>query len=113
EALVIEMLSDSYHTAPIEGIGLANREKAYFIPTEVAMKSEEFKKWAEDPKSKKLVFDAKQSLVALMKNGIHLQGITFDVLLASYLLDPSENNHDIPAISHRMGFKSVLNDEEV
>src|SRR5690606_23849981 len=61
----------------------------------------------------KVVFDAKQSLVALLKKGIHLQGMHFDVLLASYLLDPSENNHDIPAIAHRMGIKSVLYDEEV
>lgn len=113
EALIIEMLSDSYHTAPIEGIGVANQEKAYFIPTEVAIESEVFKKWAEDAKSKKVVFDAKQSLVALLKKGIHLQGMHFDVLLASYLLDPSENNHDIPAIAHRMGIKSVLYDEEV
>ncbi|WP_036688096.1 DNA polymerase I [Paucisalibacillus globulus] len=113
EALIIEMLSDSYHTAPIEGIGVANREKAYFIPTEVAIGSEEFRKWAEDPTNKKVVFDAKQSVVSLLKKGIHLQGITFDTLLASYLLDPSENNHDIPAIAHRMGLKSVLYDEEV
>lgn len=113
EAIIIEMLSDSYHTAPIEGIGVANQEKAYFIPTEVAIESEVFKKWAEDAKSKKVVFDAKQSLVALLKKGIHLQGMHFDVLLASYLLDPSENNHDIPAIAHRMGIKSVLYDEEV
>src|SRR5690606_34350591 len=49
----------------------------------------------------------------LLKKGIHLQGMHFDVLLASYLLDPSENNHDIPAIAHRMGIKSVLYDEEV
>ncbi|WP_047985067.1 DNA polymerase I [Ornithinibacillus californiensis] len=113
EALVIEMLSDSYHTAPIEGIGVTNNEKAYFIPTEVAIESKEFKQWAEDSNSKKIVFDAKQSVVSLLKKGIHLRGITFDVLLASYLLDPSENNHDIPAIAHRIGLKAVRNDEEV
>ncbi|MBC5637488.1 DNA polymerase I [Ornithinibacillus sp. BX22] len=113
EALVIEMLSDSYHTAPIEGIGIINQEKAYFIPTNVAIESEEFKKWAENPANQKVVFDAKQSVVSLLKNGIHLKGVRFDVLLASYLLNPAENNHDIPAIAHRWGFKSVRFDEEV
>lgn len=113
EALVIEMLSDSYHTAPIEGIGIINQEKAYFIPTNVALESEEFKKWAENPNSKKVVFDAKQSVVSLLKKGIHLKGVRFDVLLASYLLNPADNNHDIPAIAHRWGFKSVRFDEEV
>lgn len=113
EALVIEMLSDSYHTAPIEGIGIVNDNQAYFIPTEVALDSIEFKKWAEDPVKKKIVFDAKQSVVALLKKGIHLKGVTFDVLLASYLLNPSENNHDIPSIAHRLGFRTVQYDEEV
>ncbi|SET44458.1 DNA polymerase I [Oceanobacillus limi] len=113
EALVIEMLSDNYHKSPIEGIGLVNQHTSYFIPTEVATNSEVFKKWAEDATNKKLVFDAKKTLVSLLKHDIHLQGITFDMLLASYLLNPSENNHDIPAIGHRMGKRGVLVDEEV
>ncbi|WP_047981619.1 DNA polymerase I [Ornithinibacillus contaminans] len=113
EALNIEMISDSYHTAPIEGIGIVNQENAYFIPTEVAANSEAFRAWAEDEKQEKVVFDAKKSLVSLLNKGIHVKGMKFDVLLASYLLDPSENNHDIPAIGHRMGLQSVLYDEEV
>lgn len=113
EALVVEMITDSYHTAPIEGIGLVNKKNAYFIPTDTALASDEFKAWAEDPEASKIVFDVKQSVVSLLKKGIHLKGLRFDVLLASYLLDPSENNHDIPAIAHRFGFRSVLNDEEV
>src|SRR5699024_9667547 len=36
-----------------------------------------------------------------------------DMLLTSYLLNPAENNHDIPAIAHRMGVTDVLFDEEV
>ncbi|GIO27799.1 DNA polymerase I [Ornithinibacillus bavariensis] len=113
EALIVEILTDSYHTAPIEGIGVVNSKHAYFIPTDIALQSEAFKTWAEDEKQRKIVFDAKQSLVSLWKKGIHLKGMTFDVLLASYLLDPSENNHDIPAIGHRIGLKTVLYDEEV
>jgi DNA polymerase I len=113
EALIVEMLTDNYHTAPIEGLGIVNDQHAYFIPTDIALESDVFKKWAEDEKQKKIVFDAKQSLVSLWKKGIQLKGISFDVLLASYLLDPSENNHDIPAIGHRVGLKTVLYDEEV
>ncbi|MFD2046293.1 DNA polymerase I [Ornithinibacillus salinisoli] len=113
DALVIEMLSDSYHKSPIEGIGLVNEQESYFIPTEVAINSEVFKTWAEDFSKKKSVFDAKKTLVGFLKHNIHLKGITFDMLLASYLLNPSENNHDIPAIGHRMGKKAILFDEEV
>ncbi|MUK86884.1 DNA polymerase I [Ornithinibacillus sp. L9] len=113
DALVIEMLVDNYHKTPIEGIGLVNHSGAYFIPTEVAAASKEFKTWAEESSNKKVVFDAKKTLVALLKHDIHLKGINFDMLLASYLLNPSENNHDIPAIGHRFGKKGILFDEEV
>ncbi|WP_099158736.1 DNA polymerase I [Virgibacillus ndiopensis] len=113
ESLVVEMLSDSYHQAPIEGIAIANEKKAYFIPTEVAVKSKAFREWAENASQKKYVFDAKKTLVALLRQDIEIKGITFDMLLASYLLDPSENHHDIPAIGHRMGKTDVLFDEEI
>lgn len=113
DALVLEMIHANYHEASIDGIGIANDEKVYYIPTEVALKSDVLKKWAEDPSQEKYVFDAKKTLVALLRHNIHLKGITFDMLLASYLLDPSENNHDIPTISNRLGKKELLYDEEV
>ncbi|ASN05025.1 DNA polymerase I [Virgibacillus necropolis] len=114
EAVVVEMVNDNYHQAAIEGFGIANETHAYFIPTEIALQSEEFRSWATDPSQEKYLFDAKGALVALLNHeDIHLKGITFDMLLASYLLNPSENHHDIPAISHRLGKKNVLFDEEV
>ncbi|MDL4840653.1 DNA polymerase I [Aquibacillus rhizosphaerae] len=113
EAFEVEMLGDNYHLAAIEGFGLVNENKKYFIPTDVAIKSDAFKRWAEDGKYKKWVFDAKKVTVALLKHDIQIKGIEFDLLLASYLIDPSENHHDIPAISHRLGQKQVLFDEEV
>ncbi len=113
EALEVEILTDNYHLAPIEGFGIVNKDKKYFIPTEIAVKSDAFKQWAEDPEKEKWVFDAKKVTVSLLNHGIVVSGITFDLLLASYLIDPSENHHTIPAISHRMGQKQVLSDEEV
>lgn len=113
EALVLEMIGENYHLSTIEGFGVVNKEGAYFIPTEIALKSEVFKNWAEDSTKIKYVFDAKKTMVALLRNNIHIQGIAFDMFLASYLLNPAENNHDIPAIGNRMGKKDVLFDEEV
>ncbi|MBA2173362.1 DNA polymerase I [Halobacillus locisalis] len=113
EALVVEMLYDNYHQAPIEGIAIVNDTKKYVLSIEDASKSDEFKQWAEDTNKEKWVFDAKGTVVALLRYGIHVQGITFDLLLASYLINPAENNHDIPAISHRMGENAVKYDEEV
>lgn len=113
DALVVEMLEENYHTADILGFGLANEKAYYYVPTELALNSDLFKQWLEDPKQKKLTFDSKKVMVSLLRHGISVQGITFDLLLASYLINPAENSHDIPAISHRLGFEDLLFDEEV
>ncbi|MDY0405361.1 DNA polymerase I [Virgibacillus sp. 179-BFC.A HS] len=113
EALMVEMLEENYHKAPIEGIGIANEQGTYFIPTEVAVESKAFKEWAEDDSKKKIVFDSKTSMVALLNKDIRLRGIGFDTVLASYLLNPSENNHSIGAIARRLNLSGVLYDEEV
>ncbi|WP_085991717.1 DNA polymerase I [Oceanobacillus senegalensis] len=112
-ALVVEMLGDNYHKEEVLGFGLVNDKNKYFIPTKVALESDTFKQWAEDSKKTKNVFDAKKTLVSLLRYGIHMRGIIFDMLLASYLINPSENNHDIPAIANRMGKTNVLFDEEI
>ncbi len=112
-ALVVEMLDENYHQADIDGIGVVNEKDALFIPAEIALASASFKEWLEDETKKKRVFDAKRTVVALKRNGIEIKGITFDMLLTSYLLNPAENNHDIPAISHRLGKTDVHFDEEV
>ncbi|MCA1021873.1 DNA polymerase I [Halobacillus litoralis] len=113
EALVVEMLYENYHTAPVEGIAIVNDHSKLVLSMENAVKSEAFVSWAEDASKEKWVFDAKQTAVALMRHGVDIKGISFDLLLASYLLNPSENNHDIPAIAHRMGETAVQYDEEV
>ncbi len=113
EALIVEMLSDNYHQAPVEGIAFVNKHKHYFISMDDAEKSSGFKAWMMDETKEKWVFDAKQTVVALKRHGIEAKGISFDLLLASYLLNPSENNHDIPSISHRMNENAVQYDEEV
>ncbi|GAB3806770.1 DNA polymerase I [Virgibacillus kimchii] len=112
-ALVVEMLNENYHQADIDGIGVVNEKNALFIPTEIALDSASFRAWLEDDAKKKYVFDAKRTVVALKRNGIDVNGIAFDMLLSSYLLNPAENNHDIPAIGHRLGKTDVRYDEEV
>lgn len=113
DTVLIEMIGSSYHTEDIQAIGIAHEQQISVIPPDVALESDVFKQWAEDETKKKVVFDAKQTIVALKHRGIHMKGIVFDMVLASYLLNPSENNHDIPSIAHRYGKTDVQYDEEV
>jgi len=107
----VEMLEDNYHYAEIIGFSLVNENGQYYLPTEQALRSVAFKKWAEDEGKKKIVYDAKQSEVSLRRRDIHLKGTDFDILMASYLINPSENIEDLAAIAKRYDIHNIQSDE--
>src|SRR5690625_6386619 len=83
------------------------------LKKETALKSNAFKQWLEDETKENAVYDAKKVTVALLRHGIHIKGITFDLQLAAYLLNPADNNDEISAIAKRLGEKNIRYDEEV
>jgi DNA polymerase I len=106
----VEMLDDNYHYADIIGFSLVNEKGYYYLPTELAIKSDSFKKWAEDDAKKKTVYDAKRSEVSLRRYDIHLKGGNFDTLMASYIINPSETIDDISTIAKKYGV-NIQSDE--
>ncbi|MGG3999982.1 DNA polymerase I [Anoxybacillus kestanbolensis] len=112
-ALVVEVMDANYHQAPIIGFALVNERGHFFIPTDIALASSRFKRWLEDEQCKKSVFDAKRAIVALKWNGIELKGVDFDLLLAAYLLNPTDANGDVAAIAKTKQYTDVQSDEEV
>lgn len=112
-ALVVEVIEENYHQADIIGFALANESGHYFFTLETAKNSELFLNWAKDEAQKKWVFDGKKAAVALKWHGMDLKGIEFDVLIASYLLDPSSSSHELADITKRHGKQLVEYDEVV
>ncbi|WP_066050360.1 DNA polymerase I [Robertmurraya korlensis] len=110
-ALYVEVLDDNYHYADIVGISLVNENGNFYIPTDVAKESSVFKAWAENEAYKKIVYDAKRTEVSLRHLNIHLKGIEFDLLLASYIMNPAESVDDISTTAKRYGFTSISSDE--
>jgi DNA polymerase I len=106
-----EIIDENYHYADIIGFSLVNKNGQYFIPTDMALQSEAFKTWAEDEEKKKTVYDAKRSEVALRRYDIHLKGVVFDTLIASYIIDPSENIEDLSSIAKRYNIHNIQSDE--
>ena len=93
-SLIVEMVGENYHTEVIQGFGLSNEKGHFFIPASVGLDSEVFKTWLEDEHAKKNVYDAKGAYVALKWKEIHLKGVDFDPLLASYINDPAQSNKE-------------------
>ncbi|WP_276704314.1 DNA polymerase I [Caldibacillus debilis] len=111
-ALYMEMIEENYHRAPILGFSLANASGNYFLPTETALRSPAFQKWLADEKKKKFVYDGKKMMVAMKRHGLEINGIDFDLLLASYLLNPSESLGDFADAAAVHGYTDVLSDDE-
>lgn len=108
----VEVLEDNYHISPILGMAFVNANGNYYIEVEKAITSKLFKEWAEDESKSKTVYDAKRTEVSLRRKGIHLKGIQFDLLVASYILNPSETDEDISSVAQRYNEKNVQPDEE-
>lgn len=112
-AFYIEMLEENYHYGKIIGLTIANRSGNYYFTLDTAMKSEAFKQWAEDESKIKWVYDGKRSMISLRKHGIELKGIQFDLLLASYLLNPADTMDDMAAIGKVYDYQNIESDEAV
>ncbi|AOM82267.1 DNA polymerase I [Salisediminibacterium beveridgei] len=112
-ALYIEMLEENYHVGEITGVAIANAAGIFYMSADYALKNDHFKAWAEDDQTVIYTFDAKRTVVALGWKGIQLNGITFDVQMASYLIDPSAGSHEIADITSRKDGKQVQTDEAV
>ncbi len=111
--LFIEIMDEHYHQADIQGIGIVNENGSYFIPTEVALSSEDFKKWANDERNRKTLLDGKKAIVALKCKGIELRGIDFDLMIAAYIVNSADAAEDIAAIAKKKGYFNLQSDEAV
>jgi DNA polymerase-1 len=112
-ALYVEIIEDNYHYAPIIGLGLVNDTGNYYLPVDIIKSSPIFKAWLEDEKMKLAVYDAKRTIVSLQKLGMDVNGIDFDLLIASYLLNPSETIQDFSDVAKAHHYNQVLADDTV
>ncbi len=112
-SLYIEILEENYHLGDIVGMSIHNENGTFFFTLDTALKSKEFKKWAENDHAVKYVFDSKETVVSLKRNGIHMKGIEFDLLLASYIINPSTSGNDFASIAKDHGHPVVESDESI
>lgn len=69
--------------------------------------------WLENPNTKKVVYDAKKTYVASHRLGIDIQNISFDIMLASYIIDPSRTISDVQSVVSLYGQSFVKDDVSI
>jgi DNA polymerase-1 len=111
--LVIESFGTNYHSAQILGFGIANDKGCFFVPYDLIHQSLNFQMYLSDPSMEKYVHDVKKMKVLLHKEGFTLEGVTFDLLLAAYLLNPSNTKEDFKVIVSNFNYDQIAYEEEV
>lgn len=112
-AMHIEMMEENYLTADILGIALADESTNLYIPFAVAQQSEQFKSWLKDESKKKYATDSKAARASMAHYGFEIEGLDFDLLLGSYIVNPSTSYSDVASVTKQFGYTNVQQDEAV
>ncbi|OYD08383.1 DNA polymerase I [Paludifilum halophilum] len=113
-SLFTELTEPNYHRAEVLGIALSDEnDRHLYIPWEIAKDWKAFRRWLTDDSKEKVAYDVKATRVALKRYGLESEGYTFDILLASYLIDPSESGHELSDIADRKLKMTLPSDEAV
>ena len=95
--LDIDIENVNYHDALLYGLAFTVNEKTYYINKENLLKDKKLLNVLKDKSIKKFAFDYKKVRYILNANNIEIDGLCFDLLLASYLLNSSIKN-DIESV---------------
>jgi DNA polymerase-1 len=116
EAVHIEIVGENPHVSDVIGLALlTSKGKSLFVPAELldAPEAGALRDWLADEHASKTVYDMHRTEVALHWKGIPLRGVTFDVLIAAYLLDPTESTHTLNELAGRYNLSPISADESV
>lgn len=109
----LAMPNDNYHLSPFAGFAIGNG-KQWLVSTDAELlKNASLKDALEDTHVTVDLFNAKAHFVGLNRLGIHLAGVGFDLLLASYLLNTFDNSNDLGQLANEHGYYDVLPDEVI
>lgn len=113
KTFMIEMLGDNYHTEPVIAVGLGTPDQWYVATQDAILREPALQTWLADAQKVKYVFDAKRNYVAAHRFGATINGIDFDMLLVSYLLNTVDNSNDLGSVAAQHGYTGVETDAAV
>ena len=93
----VDIENVNYHDAVFNGLAFTASSKTFYISKTNLLKDEKLLSILKNPDIKKFAFDFKKVRYVLAKNNIEVNGLFFDLILASYLIDSSIKN-DIESV---------------
>lgn len=111
--LYLAMFGDNYHLADFSGFALKIQDNIYVSRDVLLLKSKNLRELIENKTVAKNVFDLKRTVYGLHRLKIEAEGINYDMLLASYLIDNENNSNDLGEVAHNYDYFDVQTDLEV
>ena len=96
-AVYIEVDNPNYHLGNIIGVGIYNKDNAYYIDGK-DLKTLDF------IKGNIYTYDYKKDIVSLNKRGIKINNVTFDTMIATYLLEYKIKD-DLATVALDLGYQ--------
>lgn len=111
-AVVAALYDHNYHKSIILGYAIYNKKQSFFIKMEDAIKDLRFIDYLKDNNKKKYSYNIKSQIIASKWNSIEFNGLTFDLQLASYILNPSLKD-EIKYVCDYYDYNDLKYEEEV
>nr|WP_243894092.1 DNA polymerase I [Mammaliicoccus vitulinus] len=112
-AIHFETNENNYLKADVLGFAIHANDQAYVVSVEELKENKALHAWLENENVHFSVYDAKKTIILCERLGIKVNGIQFDTMLASYILDPSRTIEDIYSVVSEFGVYYVPNDESI
>lgn len=111
KTMIVDHTPGNYHQVSIQGFIFATNDNVYYLSYDKAINDNAFKDYLRDESKPKYVYNSKKVKVLLSHHNLEIRGITFDLLLASYLLDSSLDNDEVTVYAF-FGY-NILSSQEI
>ena len=108
-----ETNENNYLKADVLGFAIQTENQVFVITEEEFKQNKELHEWLEREEVSLSAYDVKKTIVLSHRLGVKIKGVTFDTMLASYILDPSRTIDDVYSVVSEFGIYYVPNDESI
>ncbi len=108
-----ETNENNYLKADVLGFAIQTENQVFVITEEEFKQHKDLHEWLEREEVSLSAYDVKKTIVLSHRLGVKIKGVTFDTMLASYILDPSRTIDDVYSVVSEFGIYYVPNDESI
>ena len=109
-AIIPEVFLNNYYTDEILGLAIVNNNKGYFFKDN-GLKNDSLINHLNSGEF--ITFDYKKLLVVLKRLGLNINKVSFDFLLASYIINPSYANDDFRKVLEKFTSSNLAYTDDI